>query len=74
MILNCLTKQAVENEVKSFNNPSYIALNDKDKESFKIATEKLATLGLARATILDDNNPAPAKALDDALKFDFSTH
>lgn len=71
MILNCLAKQAVENEVKSFNNPSYIALNDKDKENFKIATEKLATLGLARATILDDNNPAPAKALDDALKFDF---
>lgn len=71
MIFNCLAKQAVENEVKSFDNASFIALNDKDKESFKIATEKLATLGLARATILDDNSSAPAKTFDDALKFDF---
>lgn len=71
MIFNCLAKQSVESEIKSFDNASYLALNDKDKENFKIVTEKLATLGLARATILDDRSTAPAKTFDDALKFDF---
>lgn len=71
MIFNCIAKLVVEEKLKSFDNASYLSLNNSDKQSFKSSVEKLVTLGLARATILEDTPSNASMKLDDALKFEF---
>ncbi len=71
-IFNCIAKIGVGEKLKTFDDPSYLALNDEDKNNFKFTAEKLVTLGLARATILSDElDQKQVIKLDDALKFEF---
>lgn len=71
MIFNCIAKLVVDEKLKSFDDASYLSLNSNDKQNFKSSAEKLVTLGLSRATILEDTPSSASLKLDDALKFEF---
>lgn len=71
IIFNCIAKLVVDEKLKAFDDASYLSLNNSDKQNFRSAAEKLVTLGIARATILEDVPSTASIKLDDALKFEF---